>query len=515
MALAVAMVACSAAAGKPGEPGKAGEPGKPPNLKPTVKMEIPDQALVLGAAASKIDLSKVFTDPDSNKAPSFTAISGDVKIVTAMVMSGMLELKPVKVGKTTVTATATDAGGLRTSDTFNVMVAVAPPTVPVPETGAVTSCTQIRVVDAKPKPDTLDISKCLPTGADASMYELESTDDNVFSVEPKDGAKYVWKIMAVSRGMADAEIRSVVDGKIAKTIPVTINNRTPKRKPDSGEPGHASPMGPMAHSKLLTANRDSTKVSLYYVEIHPGTYFTDDDADDVEMLEYSIASSSRDILVREGGTCKESTCKVWIDFLKVLTAQEFNLRVRAKDPKKATSVLLNFPVDVLEPAMQMYTVTQPASNHLRRIHVGNRRGVDHMMTFDDWDVANGGVSGFRFAQAYLAKELMTYDTKPPATDIDAPVVVTEKPTDGVQATGGKDVAIMVERTGRVKTAELDSTTLVAETSPKIDFSVSGTGSGGVKITLYILAAKASSAAITARKWMPVTRTLAVNVVAVK
>ena len=122
MALAVALVACSAAAGKPGEPGKDAET---PKLAPFKVGTIPPMPLVVGGDAGMVDLSGYFSDPEG-KALTYTASSSKMDYATVKVDNAKMTLAVVAVaaGKSTITVTATDPDKLTATQTF--MVAVAP-----------------------------------------------------------------------------------------------------------------------------------------------------------------------------------------------------------------------------------------------------------------------------------------------------------------------------------------------------------------------------------------------------
>ena len=139
MALAVAMVACEAAAGKPGEagtpgqPGQPGAPGEPGGVPPSLDEAIGDQKLAASGAMATmdIDLNVHFYDPDGAEGESLTyaASSSDTEKVTATVTGSTLTLTAVAVGTAKITVRATDVDGLSSgSARFDVTVAeTAPP----------------------------------------------------------------------------------------------------------------------------------------------------------------------------------------------------------------------------------------------------------------------------------------------------------------------------------------------------------------------------------------------------
>jgi len=69
-----------------------------------------------------IDLSLVFRDPDRNDTLTYSATSGDVSLVTVSTDSNLLIIGEAGLGTTSITATATDQGGLSVSDKFSITV---------------------------------------------------------------------------------------------------------------------------------------------------------------------------------------------------------------------------------------------------------------------------------------------------------------------------------------------------------------------------------------------------------
>ena len=126
MALAVAMVACEAAAGKPGEPGEPGAPGAPgetPKLAPVIKVPFEPVALMVeGDAAGPIDVSAHFYDPEGEALTYAIAVAPE-GFVTAELAEGMLTITPVAEGSATITVTATDPDSKSTSASIAVTVA--------------------------------------------------------------------------------------------------------------------------------------------------------------------------------------------------------------------------------------------------------------------------------------------------------------------------------------------------------------------------------------------------------
>ena len=99
-----------------------------PNRAPAAA-RIPPQTVHVGERAT-VELSAYFTDPDGD-ALTFEAVSGQPDLVTARVSGSVLTLAALGQGAAAVTVTATDAGGLSASASFEVTVPNRPPVVAV------------------------------------------------------------------------------------------------------------------------------------------------------------------------------------------------------------------------------------------------------------------------------------------------------------------------------------------------------------------------------------------------
>ena len=138
--LAVALVACQAAAPTPKdpEPGPPGEPGKPAPQRPYIDDEFVDVELATSGemAMRTISLAGHFVDPDGKESDpplKYAAKSSNSEVVTAEVSGSTLTLTAVAEGRARITVRATDKDGQSSSGAepgarfyVDVMPTVAP-----------------------------------------------------------------------------------------------------------------------------------------------------------------------------------------------------------------------------------------------------------------------------------------------------------------------------------------------------------------------------------------------------
>ncbi|WP_164891016.1 LamG-like jellyroll fold domain-containing protein [Botryobacter ruber] len=91
------------------------------NLPPVVSNAVGLQELVAGAAATEIDLSAVFSDPE-NDALTFTASSSNTAVATIAIAGNLLQITPLKAGDATVELKANDGNLDSAPATFRVLV---------------------------------------------------------------------------------------------------------------------------------------------------------------------------------------------------------------------------------------------------------------------------------------------------------------------------------------------------------------------------------------------------------
>ena len=101
----------------------------------TLGTGLPAQILEVEGEAAALNLAGRFRDPEGG-ALTYTALSSDEAVATASLMDSELTIMPVAPGRTTVSVTARDEGGLET--TLPVAVTVEPETPETSDDGAVT-----------------------------------------------------------------------------------------------------------------------------------------------------------------------------------------------------------------------------------------------------------------------------------------------------------------------------------------------------------------------------------------
>jgi len=144
MALAVAFVACQAAApAKPAdpEPGPQGPPGESPGHGPTTIGEV-SVAVSLAAsgpmASMEIDLAEHFHDPDGAAGETLTYqhASDDAAVATSAVAGNTLTITAAAAGNATISVTAVDKDELK-SPTKKFKVTVTPAVAPMVKAGGI------------------------------------------------------------------------------------------------------------------------------------------------------------------------------------------------------------------------------------------------------------------------------------------------------------------------------------------------------------------------------------------
>ena len=169
--------------------------------RPPSGVAIPAQTLTEGGSVT-VDLSSYFTDPDSDPL-MFAGSSDSDGVATADVIGNTLTIRAVASGTATVTATATDPGGLAATE--NIAVSVARP-------------------DNQPPEPTGTIADQTLNADEAATVQLSSYFDD------PDADALTYTAAVSQTGVATASVSGssvTVTGVARGTITVTITGRDP------------------------------------------------------------------------------------------------------------------------------------------------------------------------------------------------------------------------------------------------------------------------------------------------
>ncbi|MCY3699976.1 MAG: Ig-like domain-containing protein [Gemmatimonadetes bacterium] len=181
---------------------------------------IPAQRLAAGGTAT-LDLSSHFTDPDGD-ALTFAGSSNNTAVATADVIGNTLTIRAVGSGNATVTATATDPGGLTASAAIAVTVA-RPNNQPPQATGAISD----RTLNAD-ESVTIQLSSYFnDPDADALTYTAAVSRTGVATASVS-GSRVT--VTGVARGTATVTITARDLGGLEATqaFDVTVRNSAPE-----------------------------------------------------------------------------------------------------------------------------------------------------------------------------------------------------------------------------------------------------------------------------------------------
>ena len=218
--VAVLMLQFVVACGDGGTQTPTSPPAPPPNRAPTASAAIPDQSVVEGTEVA-VDVSGAFSDPDGD-ALSYEADSDASDVATVSVSGSDVTVTGAAPGSATVRVTATDPGGQRATQTFEVTVISAnrAPTVSaaVPDQSVVEG-TEVAV----------DVSGAFsdPDG-DALSYEADSDASDVATASVS-GSDVT--VTGVAPGSATITVTATDPGGLSATgtfeVTVISANRAP------------------------------------------------------------------------------------------------------------------------------------------------------------------------------------------------------------------------------------------------------------------------------------------------
>ena len=188
--------------------------------RPPSGTAIPAQTLTVGGTAT-LNLSTYFTDPDG-AALTFAGSSNSPAVATAGVIGNTLTIRAVASGSATVTATATDPGGLTASETIAVTVA-RPDNQPPEATGTIPAQTLNADESA-----TIQLSSYFDDpDADALTYAAALSQTGVATASVS-GSRVT--VTGVARGTVTVTItaRDLGGLEATQTFDVTVRNSAPE-----------------------------------------------------------------------------------------------------------------------------------------------------------------------------------------------------------------------------------------------------------------------------------------------
>ena len=172
-------------------------PSGPVNRAPERSQSIPDQTLPLGSEI-RLDMQSYFADPDGD-ALSYATASDNPQVATVTVSASIVTLMAANLGRTDVTVTAVDPGGLTATQAFAV-TGEQPPNRP-PEVSA--SLPDRTLTLNRDEQDTIDPDSYFsdPDG-DALAFAASSSNTHVATVRVSEGT-----VAVVARHLGRADIR--------------------------------------------------------------------------------------------------------------------------------------------------------------------------------------------------------------------------------------------------------------------------------------------------------------------
>ena len=398
MALAVALVACSGAAGKPGEAGKDAEPLK---LAPFKVGKIPAMPLVVGGKPGTVDLSEHFSDP-AGRALTYTATSSMMAHATVKVDKMTLTVTAVAAGESTITVTATNLDKLMAKQTF--MATVSPEADMEEEVSDDDS-------DEEEFDYTLEVDGKQPIPIQKGQF-VHSSDEAVVEVHEKTTTSV--ELVARSKGNADVTVYSEA-GEEVRVYKVKVNNRPPARTKEMPDAIYEITL--VGAPKEI---KDTHGLSNVYMidSIDLGSLYEDPDGQ--EDLVFSARSVNRGTAVVAG--LKSDGSAIYVDVLDG-SPEFFTIIVEATDKDKAPGVpILRIKVRNMDPLQQTYQAIQRSSGSysIATVRVTYRKlpsGAQDMIMFEGDNVLNANNtpssyldSPFAFTKSImLPPSLVTHD----------------------------------------------------------------------------------------------------------
>ncbi|MDE2874324.1 MAG: Ig-like domain-containing protein [Gemmatimonadota bacterium] len=342
-----------------------------PNRSPLANGTIPPITVAVGATDS-VDATPWFTEPDG-EALVYSATSSNPAVATVAVSDSTVRITAVAKGITTVAVTATDPGGLGTTQDFQTMV---PNRQPV---AAGTMPDRIVEVD---EPVAVDLSPYFddPDG-DTLTYTARSSSPGLATVSATGSTPL---ITAVAKGTTTVTVTATDPESLeaTQTFQSTIPNRPP------------GPRGTIPEQTLYLG--DTVTVDL-------SPYFDDPDGD---ALTYAAASSNSGVAATVSGSTVTVTA---------VAKGTTTVSVTAMDPEGLDASQTFQSTIPNRPPGPTGTIPE------QTLHLGDRVTVDLSPYFDDPDgdaltyaatstdtaVATASVSGSTLAIAAVARGTTT------------------------------------------------------------------------------------------------------------
>ena len=288
------------------------------NRAPTTNDTIPAQILGVGTPATPIDVSRNFTDPDSDTL-SYTATSSDTKIATVGVSHTTISITGVALGTTTITVTATDPSGLTATQTFSVTVSppnrapVAVGTMPdqTATVGGSPATIDMSSYFSDPDGDTLTYTDSIDTEIAPNAIQLTISFGRTVTISATKPGKIELTVTATDPGGLTATQSCTITMFIGDNLPPTV---------------------------LRTISDQTLKVNEQFTIDALDTYFTDPNGDTLGHIFFSSDTSIVGFTI--GGPAGGAT-------FRALAAGTAKIDIEAEDPSGLTATL-SFSITVEE-----------------------------------------------------------------------------------------------------------------------------------------------------------------------
>ena len=453
---------------------------------------------------------------------TYTAESSDPSVATVAVdnANDVLTITARSAGSATITVTAEDAQERTAKQTFTVTV---PEPEPAPETTTTPEPEEEEEEEATsslcrfPQTTKLTIKrtesvKCtLLEGYTLKLPPGDPPDEVLSADQRPDGeTENVWLIRAERKGTHTITVFNAAQIR-AGTITVIVPNTPPVRT-----------AGPHpAVSEIMNANPTP-----YTPEVDIRGFFTDEDTEDYttteNKLRYRVQSKPDWVLVEstsEGFVSTNSEGRITLDILRPMGKEgeekSFTISIYAVDSSGDESdrpVRLKIGLGTgddadINPSIRMYTAQQLSNGAL---HIANvleigsvflrDSGTDyHTLTFTKAEGKNGFAFSYNKVDELIKGDRLYGADRPDGAVMEITASISETaiykdrdnknlPSATIPKLGAGDLGIdyyLLESTGVVKARWPSVPNLDGD--PKVEFKLTGKGSGTIKISYYVAA----------------------------